>query len=211
MKKLVLTLFIIIGISGYYFSKVAPSSANPKQCLIDASNLDAFGPYQDLIVSTLQELTISTHKLLCDEGSEIVLFEIQNPDYFFISLPSTTTILGSNIYRIGIGSQIIKNKIPANALKGILAHELNHTLDYHESYTIPGILRIWIRTLFNDSNIQYERQTDLKTLKQGYAEDLKAYKNWQYPLLSQKALEIKRIEYLTPEDINDFLNEKVGF
>lgn len=154
------------------------------------------------IIFDLQE---SSHQEL--QGLNIRLFQINNPAYFFVSnFTVGRALLGREQYRIGVNPLIFDSQISDDALKGILAHELVHTEDYYGSTTIGTLIPIGIKVSLPKSRVQYERKTDLKTILKGFAEELIAYKDFQYPLLNPEQLRKKKREYLTPEEINIIKN-----
>lgn len=157
------------------------------------------------VEAAIQDLLATTHKEIVDDSSsnfKITLFEIKSDDYFFISnLSLKRALLGTSHYRIGYNPLVFKNNISDLALKGVLAHELMHTNDYVHGSTLGTILPIGLKVSFSKSRIQYERKTDLKVVMKGLGPELIAYREWQYPLLSDEALQTKKKEYLTPEEI----------
>jgi len=127
---------------------------------------------------------------------------IDNPAYYLESNFTITRFLfGSPKYRIGINRILFSDELPLEGLKAILAHELTHSVDYYNGSTLRTIIPIGIRLLRNKSKIQYERNTDLRTVLYGYGPGLIAYKNWQYSKLSAEDLVTKKKEYLTPSEI----------
>tara|TARA_R110002072_G_scaffold64203_3_gene159424 strand:- start:36941 stop:37933 length:993 start_codon:yes stop_codon:yes gene_type:complete len=154
------------------------------------------------IKKVIQDLIQSSHQSLNKENLKISLYTIDSPEYFFVSnFGAKRLLLGSKNYRIGVNPLIFKNNIPKDALKAVLAHELVHTEDYENGSTLGTILPIGVKVSFKKSRAQYERKTDLKVVKKGFYKELLSYKKWQYTLLSPAALKIKKIEYLTPEEI----------
>lgn len=157
------------------------------------------------VEAAIQDLLATTHKEIIDDSRsnfKITLFEIKSDEYFFISnLSFKRALFGTSHYRIGYNPSVFKNGISDLALKGVLAHELMHTNDYVHGSTLATILPIGIKVSFSKSRIQYERKTDLKVILKGLGAELIAYRQWQYPLLSEEALQKKKKEYLTPEEI----------
>jgi hypothetical protein len=148
----------------------------------------------------IHHLQKTTHSDIADV--EIKLYTIDDPDYFFVSnFGWRRILLGCDQYRIGYNPLIFEQGIGDAALEGILAHELVHTEDYHRGSTLGTLLPIGVRVSFQKSRIQYERKTDIKTIQKGFADQLIAFKKFQYPLLSEEDLAIKKQEYLTPEEI----------
>ena len=162
---------------------------------------------KSLLHGMILDLRKTTHSTLDKKDLKIKLFEIDNPDYFFVSnFGASRALLGKSHYRIGVNPLVFDKGIPNDALLGVLAHELIHTEDYVKGSTLGTLIPIGIKVSFKNSRIQYERKTDLKVIMKGYAEELMAYKNWQYQFLSDEALKNKKKEYLSPEEIKFILN-----
>ena len=103
-------------------------------------------------------------------------------------------------YVIGVSRHALTADLPLVAARGILAHELAHTL----SYARGGSAAIWAAgwtQVWPPARIRNERRTDLVALARGYGEDLAAYRRWIYGRLDPAALAAKRRTYLTPEGI----------
>lgn len=162
---------------------------------------------EDLRVQlVIRDLLSETHKSIKDKAHKkfkISIFKINNDQYFFVSNFSwKRAVLGNSHYRIGYNPKIFDNQISDEALKGVLAHELIHTEDYVQGNTFNSIIPIGVKVSFKESRVQYERKTDLKVIVKGLGRELFEYRNWQYPLLSEKELLVKKKEYLTPEEIS---------
>ncbi|GAB4418485.1 MAG: hypothetical protein OHK0056_28040 [Bacteriovoracaceae bacterium] len=157
------------------------------------------------IHDVIDELLHSTHQGILektDDKFSYSLYEIDSDQYFFVSnLTWKRFVLGKSEYRIGHNPKIFNLGIPDDALKGVLAHELNHTEDYVFGSSLGTILPIGVKVSFKKSRAQYERKTDLKVVLKGLGKELLAYKEWQYQQLTHEMLERKKREYLTPEEI----------
>ena len=155
------------------------------------------------IENTVEELINNSHKVLKEKKVNIFIHTIDSPTYFFESNFTITRFLfGAKKYRVGVNPAVFEKSIPYDALVGVLAHELCHTEDYATGSTLGKIIPIGIRMLTKKSRAKYERQTDLKLIEKGHAMNMKAYRLWQYPLLSKEDLKRKRKEYLTPEEFD---------
>lgn len=151
----------------------------------------------------IQDIILQTHTTLQKENLKIDLYSIDNPEYFFMSnFGLKRAILSKPYYRVAVNPMVFDLNITDDALIGVLAHELIHTEDYESGNPLASIISVGSKFLTKNSHIQYERKTDLNVIKKGYYKELIAYKNWQYPLLSSKALEKKQKEYLTPEEVH---------
>ncbi len=156
---------------------------------------------QSLVRNIIEDIIQKTHTPLLKERVSIDIFSIDSDEFFMISNFKLGRVLGKHKYKVGINPKIFALDIPRNALYGVLAHELEHTIDYAKRSFITGIIPIGIKVLFKKHRYRYERQTDLKTVLKGYGDGLIAYKRWQYRLLSKSDLEVKQKNYLTPGEI----------
>jgi hypothetical protein len=155
------------------------------------------------------DLIETTHPSLNVKDLQIEYYTIKKDDYYFVSnFGAGRVLLGNNHYKLGVNPLVFKNNITADALKGVLAHELRHTEDYISGSTLGTLLPIGLQIMVKESRIQYERKTDLKVVLKGLSKELIAYKKWQYPLLAKKTLDIKKQEYLTPKEINMIVENK---
>ena len=116
-------------------------------------------------------------------------------------------LFGTPDYRVGVNPLIFDEGIPGDALQGVLAHELTHSEHYYRGTTLKTILPIGVRILNKKSRAKYERKTDKEVVLKGFGEELKAYRLWQYKLLSPEQLKRKKKEYLTPEEIDEIMHE----
>lgn len=139
---------------------------------------------------------------------KLEFYSIKRPDYFMESNFSWKRILfGTPHYRIGVNPIIFDKAIPEDALKGVMAHELTHSEHYYKGSTLRTILPIGMKVLKKKSRIKYERKTDREVVLKGFGEELKAYRIWQYKLLTPEQLSRKKEEYLTPEEIDRIMLE----
>jgi hypothetical protein len=133
-------------------------------------------------------------------------YTIKKAAYFMESNFSWKRVLfGTPDYRIGVNPIIFDKGIPADALKGVLAHELTHSEHYYRGTTLRTLLPIGVKVLGRNSRAKYERKTDKEVVLKGFGEQLKAYRLWQYSLLSPEDLAVKKREYLTPEEIDEIM------
>lgn len=133
-------------------------------------------------------------------------YSIKSPEYFMESNFSWKRVLfGTPDYRIGVNPLIFDKGIPDDALKGVLAHELTHSEHYYEGSTIRTIIPIGVKILKKKSRIRYERKTDTEVVLKGFGDELKAYRLWQYNLLTPEQLEKKKKEYLSPDEIDQIM------
>src|SRR5690606_20046080 len=106
---------------------------------------------------------------------------------------------GKKHYRIGVNPIVFDYKIPASALKAIMVHELQHTYDYHRRGIIPVAIQLLMRE--HRYRYRYERRTDVQTLLRGHGLGLAQFRRWQYQFLNDRALEVKKKNYLTDQEI----------
>ena len=57
----------------------------------------------------------------------------------------------------------------------------------------------WLDAKFRS---EYERSTDEKSLQMGFADGLILYRNWLYQNIYKQDVEIKKINYWTPDQID---------
>jgi hypothetical protein len=139
---------------------------------------------------------------LKDVSISIVNFESKN--YFFQAQPKIESILNKRQkrkYHVMVNTKIYKCSPSSAALEGILVHELQHILDYHQKAfgRLVGFAR---KYSFNKKfQLNYEQLTDIKTIQRGAATGLAEFRTWVYTQLTQKQVERKALEYLTPVEI----------
>lgn len=152
-----------------------------------------------------ERLRSTTHQILNKNHISMNFYNINNPDYFMESnfYFFQRLVLQKKSYRIGVNPIIFKKKIPKMALVGVMAHELVHTEDF-ETRNLIEIAKMY----FNSSQrTYYERQTDIKVIFKGLDQELIAYKQWQYPLLTKEALKKKKKQYLSLEEVKFIANK----
>lgn len=156
--------------------------------------------YEKKVRDIYEYMRKSTHTKLGHKKLTMDFYRIDNPNYFMESnfhiFPRL--ILGKKKYKIGINPMIFEQDIPRDALLGVMAHELIHTEDYENK----KVLSVGLKLLRKKSKRRYERSTDLRVIFKGFGHHLIQYKIWQYSLLSPEALELKKKEYLSPEEVN---------
>lgn len=124
----------------------------------------------------------------------------ESDSFFQSNFDLLSLFSGQPIYRIEINPRLWQNALPRPALKAVLAHELAHTLDYHQG-KIPGILWVLNQLRLYPSLCRYEHRTDLQAIFRGYGAGLKQYREWLYPLLTPDELARKQEVYYTPAEI----------
>ncbi|MGE3728880.1 MAG: hypothetical protein AB7I41_25255 [Candidatus Sericytochromatia bacterium] len=155
-------------------------------------------PEQDFL-PLLREIISEAYPELA--GITLTTGSFSEPDSFFQSNFELLSLFSEHpIYRIEINPQLWQNPPPPLALKAVLAHELAHTLDYHQG-KIPGILHILNQLRLYESLRSYEHHTDLQAIFRGFGPGLKAYREWLYLRLTAQAIERKKAIYYSPEEI----------
>ena len=92
-------------------------------------------------------------------------------------------------------------------LEGVLAHELKHIRDYSEmDFDALNEFVAWYMT--TDDISEYERETDEYALGLGCGLALRAYREWLYEHIDAEAVEQKRYDYYTPEEIDAWLQNQ---
>lgn len=84
---------------------------------------------------------------------------------------------GKRKYRIGVNRSVLADPPPPAALRAVLAHELAHTLYYHQrtrGQIIKTARIFWNRR----AQIDFERATDLVAIARGFAPGLAEYRAW---------------------------------
>lgn len=181
------------------FEKVLPNFYTNKKIKIARRS---FSPTDmDQILEASNTVVRSTHDQVAQEEVNVTTYPIDNDEFFMVSNFKISRVIGKHNYRVGVNPKIFDLDISKEALSAIVAHELEHTLDYIKGSFIGRIVPIGISLLIKKYRYRYERQTDLKTVLKGYGQGLIAYRNWQYLFLDKKALKVKKENYLTPAEI----------
>jgi hypothetical protein len=106
-------------------------------------------------------------------------------------------------YRILVNCRAAELGLSHDAMRGILAHELDHLLFYHERTRLVCLAWSLLTLLFHNHCIRFERRADLRTVYRGFAQGLAAYRLWLYARVNQRVMLSKRRVYLTPEEITE--------
>lgn len=125
----------------------------------------------------------------------------------FFSVSSRLRLDKEPIYRIFVNEGINECAPSYEATEAILSHELFHIKDYAERSNL-GLIELGI--IYLTKGAKYERATDLKSVHLGYGEGLIGYRRWIYSLLDEKGLKKKIRYYLTPEEIEEIMNENLN-
>jgi hypothetical protein len=140
--------------------------------------------------------------------AQILLYELKSGSDFFISGLDYETILKkgpTRTYIVYVNPRLFSSPPGAEAIQGVLAHELTHLVDYSRLGP-PGILKFVSRYLTRPS-AGYERATDLGAMERGYACGLAEYREWLYRQVPPGVRARKQSTYLTPDEIRDWIRE----
>jgi hypothetical protein len=102
-------------------------------------------------------------------------------------------------YFIRVNPRIFELNAPAEGVRAIVAHELGHAFDFYRRKRIRllGLVRLSSKSY----SAGFERRTDLQAIARGYAEGLKAYRQWLYQNVPAEKVAEKRRNYFSPEEI----------
>lgn len=129
-------------------------------------------------------------------------------DFFHAGVDLTTVDLPGleRRYVIQANSEIFSgDEPPIGATTAILAHELQHVLDY---IAMAGDELVDFTLAYSEGDIaRYERETDEAVLARGCATGLKAYREWLYEQLDAEDAAAKRRDYYTPDEIDAWVSE----
>ncbi len=135
------------------------------------------------VETILDELIESSFPEL--KGIRYVLYKFRSKTIRFRSnfrLPSL--FFGKRVYRIGVNRSVLNDPPPPSALRAVLAHELAHTLYYHQR-TRGQVIKT-TKIFFNkEAQIDFELATDLEAARRGFAAGLADYRRWVQPRLPQ--------------------------
>ena len=104
--------------------------------------------------------------------------------------------------------RLFKNPPNREGLLAILAHELQHLSDYTQMSGVELTtlaLKYWWYDYFRLEIHRYERQTDRSVLNQGWGLGLIKYREWLYDNLPKDVARERKVSYLTPREIKEYL------
>jgi len=110
-------------------------------------------------------------------------------------------------YVIRVNSAAALLAAPEEGKRAIIAHELAHVAYYANGNRLRlfGLIRLGSKG-FRE---RFEKRADIEALQHGYAQGLKQYRIWLYQHVSAGALQEKKRDYLTPEEI-DAIQRQTG-
>jgi hypothetical protein len=184
LRKILLGGLLIFWAANYTFAQSNSDVINKTQILLN-----------EVIAQSFPELT--------NAKPRIKLFK--SNDTFFKSQFSIVNFLTFTKIRttIFVNPQVFEKNAPEAGVKGILAHELAHTIYYKNKNRLQlfGLISL----INNNFVTNFERRADLVAIEKGYGEGLIQYREWLYQNISAKAVTEKKRDYLTPEEIKFLL------
>jgi hypothetical protein len=123
-------------------------------------------------------------------------FLMSNRSYVIYINSHAKDIGGVSFDELGLQEQI-----------GIIAHELSHIVDYQKRKTFSMMKCGLYYSIFNHYHRTLERNTDMLVIQKGLAHQLYAFSNYvlNKSSASPEYKEFKRKNYLSPEEISDYL------
>ncbi len=123
-------------------------------------------------------------------------FLISNRTYVIYINSQAKELGGVSFDELGLQEQI-----------GIIAHELSHIVDYQKRKTFSMLKCGLYYSIFEHYHRTLERNTDLLVIQKGLAHQLYAFSNYvlNKSSASPHYKEFKRKNYLSPEEISDYL------
>ena len=109
-------------------------------------------------------------------------------------------------YIVRFNTLVFETPPPAGGTAAILAHELQHAVDYTE---MDGDELLDFALRYAEGDIAaYERETDEVVLEAGCASGLKAYREWLYQQVDAETEANKRRDYYTPDEIDAWVADQ---
>ncbi len=123
-------------------------------------------------------------------------FLMSNRSYVIYINSHAKDIGGVSFDELGLQEQI-----------GIIAHELSHIVDYQKRKTFSMMKCGLYYSIFKHYHRTLERNTDMLVIQKGLAHQLYAFSNYvlNKSSASPEYKEFKRKNYLSPEEISDYL------
>ena len=144
------------------------------------------------------------------QGVEVVLSPLPGETDFFRTTVDLTTVEAAGMkrrYIIQADNRLFSgDPPPLEGLAAILAHELQHVLDYTRMAS-DDLVAFTLQ--YNDGDIgDYERKTDEAVLALGCGTGLRDWREWLYTQLEPTDETRARAEYYTPEEIDAWLESQ---
>ena len=102
-----------------------------------------------------------------------------------------------------VNPQAFEKNLSAQALTGIIAHELAHISYYTRKnrFQLLGLTRL----ISDDFTIEFERRADLTAIEKGFGAELILYRKWLYENIPPSKINVKKKNYFTPEEIEKII------
>jgi hypothetical protein len=135
------------------------------------------------------------------QGHDVEIGAMSDESVFFESnFDVMAALMGERRYKIAVNPELFALEVPNDALAGVVAHELAHTLDYQRRDRL-GLMELLPALVFSDANVRFERWTDLQAVARGYGPSLLRYRQWQRSVLTDAQWRRKLITYYGPRDL----------
>lgn len=108
---------------------------------------------------------------------------------------------------IFVNPDAFERKLPENAFRSIIAHELSHVSYYSRKNRLQlfGLVRL----TNSSAEAGFERKADLEAISKGYGEGLKTYREWLYTQIPDSDKMKKFKIYFSPAEIELVLRAKL--
>jgi hypothetical protein len=146
------------------------------------------------------ERVLPAYPELRDKPITIKAFE--ETAVFFASNFAPCSVFSDLEYEIHVNPHAFALGLKGEALDGVIAHELAHTVDYETR----SLVDIGAHLLFDEQS--FERRTDLVAIDRGYGPQLLAYRIWQFSVLTKEQVAQKKRIYYGPLEITLLLDVK---
>jgi len=163
----------------------------------------AFSQSSEAIEKTnriVSEVIEKSYPELKTEKIEIKIFQ-SDSNYFKSQISVSRFLTFQKLhYVIFVNPEVFRRNAPEDAIRAILAHELAHVLYYQRKnrFELLGLASLADKSF----TAKFERKADLETIARGYGEGLISYRKWLYENIPAKAVEAKRRDYFSPEEID---------
>jgi hypothetical protein len=135
------------------------------------------------------------------QGHDVAIGAFDEESAFFESnFDVLAALMGERRYRIAVNPRLFALDAPEDALAGVVAHELAHTLDYQRRDRW-GLMELLPALVFSDANARFERWTDLQAVARGYGPSLLRYREWQRSVLTDAQWRQKLVTYYGPREL----------
>jgi len=136
------------------------------------------------------------------EGKNIVVEPFASDGDYFRSTVSTGSLFrfGGWKYRIQVNPRLFERELPVDAARGILTHELCHTVDFSGRSSF-GMAGVGLKYMNESSETRFERGTDLEAIARGAGDELAGYRRWLYDNVDSATVARKKRVYFTPPEI----------